>query len=88
MMFELRPYCALSASLRSRPATRAAPIGSSEAVWNFLPVATWFCVFESLTWCSRMASMLLRCMPAVDRRMAYLLTALMQRVEHLVAPPR
>ena len=48
MMFELRPYCSLSASLRSRPATRAAPIGSSDAVWNFLPVVTWFWVFESL----------------------------------------
>ena len=54
-MLELRAYCALSASLRCRPATRVAPIGSSDAVWNFLPVATWFCVFASLTWFSRMA---------------------------------
>ena len=76
MMLELRPYCALSASLRSRPATRVAPIGSSDAVWNFLPVVICFCVFASWTWFSRMASMLLRCMPAVEMRMAYLRTAL------------
>jgi hypothetical protein len=46
-------------------------------VWNFLPVATWFCVFASLTWFSRMPLMLTRCMPAVEMRMAYLRTALM-----------
>ena len=76
MMFELRAYCALSASVRSSAAARVAPIGSSAAVWNFLPVVICCCVFDSLTWCSRMASMLVRCMPAVDRRMAYLRTAL------------
>ena len=75
MMLELRSYCALSASLRSRPAARVAPIGSSAAVWNFLPVVTCYWVRANLTWWSRMASMLVRCMPAVDTRMAYLLTA-------------
>jgi hypothetical protein len=51
-------------------------MGSSDALWNLRPVVICVCVFASLVWCSRMASMVLRWKPAVDRRMAYLLTAL------------